>query len=453
MDIEEYRRAYQNLYAPADPAVTGAQDEQPMGERRVVASVPGNASTDQLLNEALKNQAQAPQQQMPASYLAGQAGMSNPSLKPDDMGMFMQMLRGGALGVGQGLSDMAISGLNLPATLLGSDKKIPHLNLGQYTGSSVPEQIAFYTGSLGTPGGAVLKGAGALSKALPYLKNLRLGKASMLKDALLGAGTGYALGETDEKSDLGRYLGGALGGVAKAGGRLTSKNISNRMLEERNQLKKAYEDAYNALFKQGKKIPQKNLKRVPISPTLSKEFNKSQGAIARYLKKPTLKNAHVLQSDLGKDIRSLGDSSKLPSEKIRAKRLAMKTQRALQDKIKRGFASNAQPDLALQYGKLSKGYKKNVVPYLDPTVKENLDKFQYDGVSPSNLLDRITSTKNFQDNLLKYYPEVAARKFLGTTAKLGLGASGLYGLSKLFNKAPDLAEDASSFLLPPMGGQ
>lgn len=332
-----------------------------------------------------------------------------------------QTIKSLGLGSAQSLADALISAVNLPAHILGSNKKIPHPNLQQY---SDPEMsIPFMAGELIGPG---------LGKfaAIQKLNKLRrpAGIMGIGSDIARGAGVGYALGETGDQGE-GRISGALLQGGAAGLGSLGSKNIAKNVAKEKKKVLEYYQKGYSDLFDQANKSGIKYTGTRIASPTLSKEMRYSKDALKRYRQNPSLENAHWLQSDLGKDIRALEKQSVLSSEKIKALGLAKKAQEQIKTGIDRAFMSKMQPDLVLRYKELGKGYGKEAVPYLSPKIKEALGRFESGKANAKQTLKALKGSKVFREELKNQFPEISAQEFVKKLAKVGLygGASALGG--------------------------
>ena len=332
------------------------------------------------------------------------------------------------LGAAQSGADALISALNLPAHLLGSDKKIPHPNLEQY---SDPEMsIPFMAGELIGPGFAKFKGIQKLNKlARP------VGKMGIGSDIARGAAVGYALGETGNEGQ-GRKLGAILQGAGAGLGGLSSKKLVDNVLADQGKINKKYGAGYTELWGEGKKSGAEYTVRQKLSPILGREMKHARASLKRYKQDPSIENAHWLQSDLGKDIRSLEGQPVLSSEKLRALDVARKTQERMKSAIDRSFNTRARPDLTKRYHELTKGYGEEATPYLSPQVKKALNRYKSGKADAKQTLKKLRGSSVFNEELAAKFPEIALQKALKKTGVVGLyGAASAAGLQYAGKKA------------------
>lgn len=323
------------------------------------------------------------------------------------------------LGSAQGLADALISALNLPAHLLGSDKKIPHPNLGQYVEPDM--QLPFLAGQFVGPG---LGKFGAIQKLNKIARPV--GKMGLGSDLARGAALGYALGETGDQGE-GRGIGAALQGAGSVAGGLRSKKLVENVLADRGKITQKYGSGYSDVFSEAKKSGAQHTVRQKIAPILGREMKYSRASLKKYRQDPSLENAHWLQSDLGKDIRALESQPVLSSEKLRALDVARKTQEKMKSAIDRSFNTRARPDLTKRYHELTRGYGEEAAPYLSPRVKKALNRFESGKASAGQTLKKLKGSDVFREELAAKFPEIAFQEALKKLGKVGLyaGASGL----------------------------
>lgn len=269
-------------------------------------------------------------------------------------------------------------------------------SLGTLTGD-----IAGFAGA-----GGLLKGALKGMEAAPLIgKSAQyLGKSSAipttLRDILTGAGYGGLV--TPENRTMGAVVGGALGaipgaatGVKKIGsvlmGKGTPVNLAKKIIQDLGQGNGIEQNALSLA-----KDIRKNAKGIynnysdTITPVLDKLGNEkinlesyinnvngsditATGAKkmeAKFLKDPTLQNAHWLQSQYGHEVRKLTGTDAATVEK---KDIYKEAQKSIQDDIQK-FLSSKDPELAKQYSSAQKYYAENYVPYKNASIIQDIIK-------------------------------------------------------------------------------
>ena len=318
------------------------------------------------------------------------------------------------LGSAQGLADLGVSALNLPAQLLGSDKRIPHANLEQYIDPEMA--LPFLAGQFVGPGLGKFAAIQKLNKiARP------LGKMGIGSDIARGAAVGYALGETGDEGE-GRALGAVLQGAGSGIGGLRSKNLVNNVLADKKKINETYQKGYKELFDQAEKSGAQYTVRQKIAPILGREMKHSRASLKKYRQDPSLENAHWLQSDLGKDIRALEGQPVLSSEKLRALDVARKTQERMKSAIDRSFNTRGRPDLTQRYNELTRGYGQEAVPYLSPKVKKALSRYESGKADAKQTLKKLRGSSVFDEELSAKFPEIGFQEALKKAGRVGLYA-------------------------------
>lgn len=101
------------------------------------------------------------------------------------------------------------------------------------------------------------------------------------------------------------------------------------------------------------------------SQLFSNVSSDTQGMINNYNSSPTFNNAHLLQSQLGKEAANIraGLNTNIP-DATQAKTITS-AQKALQSDIHSTFNANGDTDLSDQYTQLGQDYKNNVVPSMN----------------------------------------------------------------------------------------
>jgi len=380
IDLNDYHSAYQSYgkpqQAPPQPGQPGMQQGQPQ-----------KMSMEQIMQAAGRVQQNYPKQLWEGAKAIG-------------------------LGSAQGLADLGVSALNLPAQLLGSDKRIPHPNLEQYIDPEM--SLPFMAGQFVGPGLGKFAGIQKLNKiARP------LGKMGIGSDVARGAAVGYALGETGDEGE-GRALGAILQGAGSGLGGLRSKNLVNNVLADKKKINETYQKGYKELFDQAQKSGAQFTVRQKIAPILGREMKHSRASLKKYRQDPSLENAHWLQSDLGKDIRALEGQPVLSSEKLRALDVARKTQERMKSAIDRSFNTRARPDLTKRYHELTKGYGEEAVPYLSPNIKKALSRYESGKANAKQTIKKLRGSSVFDEELSAKFPEIGLQSALKKAGKVGL---------------------------------
>lgn len=277
-------------------------------------------------------------------------------------------IAGGAL---QSAGDVGASLANIPAaaqeSVTGepSSMRVPHPDLSQYLPKDPTSALAFLGGEAG--GGLALGGggfAGMGGMGIP---------AKIAGGALMGA----AAGETDDMGG-GRGLGAVIGaggsaagaGLQRLAGALSNKKLAKELVDAESKASKHYNSRYGHIFDQveNRNIPDMLNKKPPINVRLLHEAPEAEKYLAstkEFYSKPTLKNAHNAQSDLYKMINSIKRIE--PEKRTMQMNEAMKEAERLRGDLNNNILShlheNNSLDLALDYGTVGEGYRKDVVPY------------------------------------------------------------------------------------------
>jgi hypothetical protein len=329
----------------------------------------------------------------------------------------------GVGGVFQTIGDTGASLGNLAISPF-TEKRIPHPDLRQYLPQDSLANASFLGGEIAgafLPGGPI----GLASKLNKFSRPS--GYMGLLTDALKGAGIGYATGEREnDYGELGgREVGAALGSGANVIGQALPSAIGKRVLKNKANVEKKYEKAYTSLFDEAKAKGIKDVGRlkevdIDLIKSQSADFGK---ALSKFQKAPTLENAHIAQSDLGKFTRSLEKKiNELPSEKQAAYRAAKEAQKQLRKAIMESTEKSGHPELGRKYIDLTHGYRKDVIPYRNEAIR----KTEAGDIAPRYLPSALHRDKEFITALGNKYPEL----FLsGRGAKIagGIAGGGLLG--------------------------
>lgn len=285
-------------------------------------------------------------------------------------------------------------------------------------------------------------GGAALSKAPGFLKYLQ----TVLGGAASGAATGAAHYTNPGESRLGNALtggiaGGALGtlGAGVSGARnaasavkqaYPAKKVTEKILTDRSNIRNTYKNAYESLFNEAEKGGIHNLKVPKInenaikSNTTTREFE----ALDSFLKRPSLQNAHKAQSDLGKTIRRLQKTHEgvgLNTSQKDALESAIKAQKKIRGSMFDAFSKGGKKELANEYGKLTRGYAKEVLPY---TKSKPINTYLKGELTDKDFLKSLAGNKKFAKQLGEKYPELNTRKKVDSYSNKLMGAGATAGV-------------------------
>ena len=217
---------------------------------------------------------------------------------------------------------------------------------------------------------------------------------------------------------------------------VTSKGLANKILSNKFSAKEAFKQKYGDLFKNAEKAGIRKVEKPKININVIEKNTvpKYHKALLEFNKNPTLENAHLAQSDLGKMVRAFEKSlTPLASPQIKALKEAVEAQ----NKIKHSMF-NKSPELAKKYSETTHGYAKEVVPY---TSNKNIGKFQRGELTAQKLMQRLKNDDAFMIAVGKKYPGIKINQLMqGKTAKLilkGLGLGAGVGVGSAAYKAHD----------------
>lgn len=334
------------------------------------------------------------------------------------------------LGYGQSMLNAPISlaNLGLEQTNLGT---IPYADVSQTLPDNMLAQGSFLGGQIG----GYMQPYNILSKTANMARPG--GVAGLLYDALAGAGIGYGLG--GEGGDVGRAISGVLGGVFTPITSLSAKKIADRVSARSKKLLTSFNKRYDRIIEGSQKagaslsgkIP--NIEWAPLKAFTQSKWGKS---VPRFLKDPSIKNAHELQSDLGKFINNLEKrqaSTGLSSTELQELNLAKDAQKRMRGSLFQELEAT-EKGLGKQYQSVTNDYADEMVPYLNKNIKkyqkgEGKTKKK---MTPERLVKKLSSNEDLEAGVLPDFPEAKVRKaiikMLPALAKYGLLGGGLiYG--------------------------
>jgi hypothetical protein len=205
--------------------------------------------------------------------------------------------------------------------------------------------------------------------------------------------------------------------VAKS---FSNDKMTKRILKEKARaINKSKSEFKEALPKEAPPVKLPNFKTKEL---LENSTTKESSSLKKALAKPTVKNVHLAQMDLGKIERKLSKShgeGKLLSGQIKALNQATKAKKALLDSLKKTLESHGGKQLSDKYTKARKNYIKDTIPY-----KENKNIFKYENnkLKSGNLVRKLANDDAFMLSVGKKHPELAFSDFTsGILNKVGLG--------------------------------
>lgn len=184
-------------------------------------------------------------------------------------------------------------------------------------------------------------------------------------------------------------------GLAKGAAKLTPKAVGKGIVGEVKDLKKAFRDEYNSIFDLAEKKGVRNIEskanKADLEKILDEVDNKYYKGLQNFIDKPTIRNAHEAQSDLGKFIRKMNSKKELLSSEKDALKLARKTQDILKNEVYSGLMKEGGLELPFKYLDVTKRYGQEMVPYLENTAmrKAMLNPGQKGYIKPSRLPQKL----------------------------------------------------------------
>lgn len=204
-----------------------------------------------------------------------------------------------------------------------------------------------------------------------------------------------------------------------------AENIAKNVLNTKNAMIQKYsgpEGLYTNLFKKARESGIGNLNydpwKINVSTIAESANPKYTEKLSNFLNNPDIENAHWAQSDLGKYIGAMKNKNSLVSSERDALKSSIEARNHLRDLM---FKEN--PLLADEYGRITKGYRKEVVPYAS---HKGLQAYESGELLPEELLPKLSKGK-FAATRGKFHPEIRQRNALQRALKLGgiVGGAGL----------------------------
>lgn len=224
---------------------------------------------------------------------------------------------------------------------------------------------------------------------------------------------------------------------------LTLGNIAKKIIEQKNKEKLFHTTQYNRLWDLANKAGINNIKFNPneinIEALTSSGANKKYiRPLQKFIENPTLENAQIAQSDLGKLINSPQLSKGvLTSEENAVKNAAEKAQKHIRDMMFRNEKGEVNQALKSMYDKITASYEKNMIPYKNSSIS----KYEKGKMTAKQLISKLKSGE-FIATKGKAHPEIEQRdmanqiaKYFGIPTGVGLGfTGGSYLLKKLIDR-------------------
>lgn len=319
---------------------------------------------------------------------------------------------------GISLANLALKPYNLAT---GKDVRIPHSKIMD---TFFPERTGIVS-TAANIAGQFYPAAGA--NAILRESMRPQGLMGFVKDILQGAGLGYALGENEYGERLpSALIGGAFGGVSGLGNKVIADRVNTFTKNLRNEFQQSYQGLFKKAIDSGiEKVKYPNI--TPSNLNKIKKISSDTGtALERFHQNPSVENAHLAQSDLGKLISKIEHDIKkggVSSERNLALKAAKDADKRINGSIYTAFQKANRPDLAKEYAEITKDYAERGIPFL-----HNPDIHLYDITKkkPGTLVKNLRENEPFSLSQGKNYPELEAKKYLDYLTKVGIfGGSGL----------------------------
>lgn len=356
-----------------------------------------------------------------------------------------------AAGILSAPQKLAVNVLNTPhaiSSALGGPE-LPQASLPDWLNPSSAEGLGHspVQNLMGIAGDIIGQGAGAGALYGKVAQALNMGaKSPLYARSILGGAIGGLT--SDSEAPGGKLAGTVIGAALPAVLGLTKGTIGKRAQTIASDLEGQYQKSYKDILKKGSQLGSNKL-RIPSTITNESEGvqklfksgeRKLTSSIRQFEKNPTLENAHKAQSDLGKLKRKIETKrikgQTLSSTEMDAEKEAATLQKRIRGSMQQHFVQNGRSDLATQYGNLTKGYAKDVVPFKgkmrheSPTkyAKELLKSDDFALTEASKQIPGYGVRKSLED-MPPFLKKLAAAGAIGAA-----GGAGLY-LPREFSKA------------------
>jgi hypothetical protein len=224
---------------------------------------------------------------------------------------------------------------------------------------------------------------------------------------------------------------------------LTSGGIARNVLKETEKQISKHSNMYNKIWNKAEKS---GFNQVPIDKNLLSVNHeiidkfypeKSTMALKAFMEEPTLAHAQAAQSDLGNLRRALEEKSRttplLETEKALHKVLS-ESEKHIENNMFKNAKGEINKGLQNEYGKVTKSYRKNVVPYrYHPAIQA----YKAEEITAPELVNALSRGEFARKKGYKH-PALKINKAFPLIGTLGTGALGGYLAHELLgNKTPE----------------
>ncbi len=186
----------------------------------------------------------------------------------------------------------------------------------------------------------------------------------------------------------------------------------------------AYNNLWNQAAQQGHQRVNFNPARIDIGNIQRYPNENFTISTENFLNNPTLENAHIAQSDLGKMIRAIRKNPTVvpPSEVRNITNAAQNAQNYIRDRMFRDANGTINRNLADRYNVITDSYRRNVIPY---TTNKALQDFKRENITLDQLIPALKKGK-FARMRGAYHPEISRRDLIAPVLKYGGLAEGVH---------------------------
>lgn len=225
--------------------------------------------------------------------------------------------------------------------------------------------------------------------------------------------------------------------------KLTSGGIAKNVLKETEKQIGKHTDMYNKIWNKAEKS---GFNQVPVDQSLlNKHFEviekyktpREYEALKEFINNPTLEKAQKAQSDMGVIARALEEKSRTASLLSEEKALfnaAKETEKHIENNMFKNAQGEINKGLQNEYGKVTKSYRENVVPY---RYNPYIQKYKAREITAPELVNAL-SRGEFAAKKGSKHPAIKINKKFPLVGTLGTGALGGYLAHELLgNKTPE----------------
>lgn len=216
----------------------------------------------------------------------------------------------------------------------------------------------------------------------------------------------------------------------------TKQAIANDVLAKEMMQKFRHQKAYDELWENANKsgLGKVNMNENIIDINKIKKYPNEDYylSVEKFINDPTIENAHIAQSDLGKMIRSIKKNPMIvpPSEVGAIRKAAQDARDSIKNNMFRDVNNKLDKKLANKYGLISRSYGENVIPY---TTSKAIQSYKAGDITLPELISGL-KTGRFARRKGSAHPELfrpgQASNFL---KGLGITAGGTAGAKYLID--------------------